>query len=274
MQTWVIGNWKMNGSRPQVEAFVQALLAGLPEGWREAHVSVALCPPYPYLEAMEQRLRGSGVLLGAQHVHPVSSGAFTGEVSPAMLREFGAALCLAGHSERRHNFGESDRIVAQQVHGLLEAELMPVLCVGETLAQREAGEQEAVIRAQVLEACEATTSEGAGRRHGELVHLEHPALAAGQLQRMLFAYEPVWAIGTGRNASPEQANEMHGFIRRLLSERFGAAAAAEVPILYGGSVNPGNASALLAQPEINGALVGGASLKAETFLPIIQQSLN
>jgi triosephosphate isomerase len=214
------------------------------------------------------------VLLGAQQVHPVASGAYTGEVSPAMLREFGTALCLVGHSERRQYFGENNAGIAQKVHGLLEAEIRPALCVGETLAEREAGRQQDVIRTQLLEAFQATVGERMGRRHGDIVHLEHPEISAEQARSLIVAYEPVWAIGTGRTATPEQANEMHAFIRALLTERFGTQVAGGIPLLYGGSVNPGNAGALMAQAEINGALVGGASLKAETFLPIIQQSLN
>jgi triosephosphate isomerase len=274
MHTWIVGNWKMNGSLAQVEAFVPALLAGLPEGWQRGALRIAVCPPYPYLGVLGERLAGSGVQLGAQQVHPVASGAYTGEVAPAMLREFGAELCLVGHSERRQYFGETNAGISQKVHGLLEADVTPILCIGETLDEREAGRQQDVIRTQLLEAFQATEGERMGRRHGDIVHLAHPEVSPQQAERLIVAYEPVWAIGTGRTATPEQADEMHAFIRGLLAERFGAGVAAGLPILYGGSVNPGNAGTLMAQPEINGALVGGASLKAETFLPIIQQSLN
>jgi triosephosphate isomerase len=274
MQRWAVGNWKMNGSLGLIDAYVPALLRTLPEGWQARGAGVALCPPYPYLAALGERLRGTGVALGAQQVHPVASGAFTGEVSPSMLAEFGVNLCIVGHSERRQYFGETNPGIAQKVYGLVDAGIAPILCIGETLEQREAGRQEEVIRTQLLEAFRASEGERMGRRHGDMVYLEHPELTAEQVRRLIVAYEPVWAIGTGRTATPEQANEMHAFIRTLLAERFGAGAAAAIPILYGGSVNPGNVASLMVQPEINGTLVGGASLKPESFLPIIEHSLS
>ncbi|HKI97864.1 MAG TPA: triose-phosphate isomerase [bacterium] len=274
VQTWIVGNWKMNGSLAQISAFVPALLAGLPAGWEARGVRIALCPPTPYLATMTQHLTGSHVELGAQKVHPLESGAFTGEVSPPMLADFSVSLCLVGHSENRQLSGESEVFIAEKLHGLFASGIRPILCVGETLEQRKAGQQEHVIQMQLTEAFSASSEVQAGRRAGDVAHLPHPTVSDTQAQRLIVAYEPVWAIGTGMTASPEQANEMHAFIRRLLTERFGAATAAEIPILYGGSVNPGNAGSLLSQREINGALVGGASLKAETFLPIIQQSLS
>jgi triosephosphate isomerase (TIM) len=274
MQTWVIGNWKMNGSLAQVKAFVPALRAGLPARWQQRGLRIALCPPLPYLAALGGLLQGSGVALGAQKVYPLPSGAFTGEVSPPMLKEFGVTLCIVGHSEHRQHFGVTDAFIAEKLHGLLGEGIQPILCVGETLAEREAGRQEAVIETQLLEALQAADDRPAGKRRGDISHLPHPALSTEQGRRLIVAYEPVWAIGTGVNATPEQANEMHGFIRGLLSRRFDASTAAELPLLYGGSVNPGNARTLLAQSEINGALVGGASLKPETFLPIIAGSLD
>lgn len=274
MQTWAVANWKMNGSLAQVEAFVPALLAGLPPDWQGRNVQIALCPPHPYLAAMGRLLAGSGVLLGAQKAHSLNAGAFTGEVSPLMLREFGVSLCLVGHSEHRQQLGETEGFIAEKLHGLLAEGIRPILCVGETLAERESGQQEQVIAMQLTEAFRSSSGERAGRRRGDVSYLPHPELTQAQAGRLIVAYEPVWAIGTGVNATPEQANEMHTFIRSLLTERFGAAVAAELPILYGGSVNPSNAQALLSQREINGALVGGASLKPETFLPIIHHSLS
>ncbi|HUJ76642.1 MAG TPA: triose-phosphate isomerase [bacterium] len=242
---WIVGNWKMNGSLSQLREFAQALRAGsgLP-----ARVRLAVCPPFPYLQAMREALVGGNVLLGAQNAHPQPAGAFTGEVSAAMLKDLGCQLCIAGHSERRALFQESDEFIGAKVQAVLAADLRPILCVGETLAQREAGSQAAVVRQQL---------------QGALASV--PATVAS---RMLIAYEPVWAIGTGRTASAAQAQEMHVEIRKWLAGHWGAAAADAVPILYGGSVNADNAAGLLSQSQVNGALVGGASLKAATFLAI------
>jgi triosephosphate isomerase len=274
MDTWVVGNWKMNGSREQIAAYVPALLAGLPAAVATGATRVGLCPPTPYLATLGAALAGSPVALGAQNVHALDSGAFTGEVSPAMLREMGAVLCLVGHSERRRYFSESDAAIAQKLHGLLSAGLGPILCVGETLTEREAGRQEDVIRSQLVQAFAASNLGRSGRRVGDVVQRQHPELSREQATRLILAYEPVWAIGTGVTATPEQAGEMHAYIRALLTERFGAPTAGSIPILYGGSVTAGNAGALMAQREINGSLVGGASLKPEAFLPIIEQSQN
>jgi triosephosphate isomerase (TIM) len=274
MQRWVVGNWKMNGSLSQIEAYVPALLGGLPKGLERHGLHVVVCPPLPYLARLHERLAGSAVELGAQKVHPLTSGAYTGEVSPTMLRDFEVTLCIVGHSEHRQHFGVTDAFIAEKLHALLGAEIAPILCVGETAAEREAGRQHEVIQSQLVQAFNASLEEHIGRRRGDIAHLAHPELSAALARHLIVAYEPVWAIGTGATATPEQANEMHTFIRALLSERFGLATALEMPILYGGSVNPGNAGSLMAQPEINGTLVGGASLKPETFLPIIAQSLN
>ena len=274
MDTWIVGNWKMNGSLAQVNAFVPALRAGLPANWAKRHVRIVLCPPHPYLAALGGLLDGSGIGLGAQKVYPLASGAYTGEVSPAMLKDLGVMLCIVGHSEHRQHFGVTDAFIAEKMHGLLAVGIQPILCVGETLEEREAGKQEQVIHTQLTQAFRAASGDTPGRRRGDIVRLPHPELSAEQARRTLVAYEPVWAIGTGRNATPEQANQMHAYIRTLLAERFGAETAARMPLLYGGSVNPGNAAEILAQPEINGVLVGGASLKPETLLPIIQPSLN
>jgi triosephosphate isomerase len=274
MSTWIVGNWKMNGSVQYVETFFQELLRGLPEGLNEAGVRVAVCPPHPYLAMAAREIAGTPVELGAQKVHPLPAGAFTGEVSPAMLAEFGARMCIIGHSEHRQHFGVTDAIIAEKLHALINEGIAPILCVGETLREREEGRQEEVIETQIAAALKESAGEKMGRRQSDIIVAPHPALPEGGARRLVIAYEPVWAIGTGKTATPEQANMMHQFIRGLLAEHYSEALAAELPILYGGSANENNAGELLAQPEINGALVGGASLKAPSFLSIINQALN
>ena len=273
MKKWIVGNWKMNGSKAHVETFVPALLDGLPEGLQASGTRVVVCPPHPYLTQVGALIAGSGVELGAQKVHPLPEGAFTGEVSPVMLAELGVSACIIGHSEHRQHFGVTDAIIAQKLHALVAAGIAPILCVGETLAEREADEQEQVIRTQLLQALQASETEALRRRQGDVVLAPHPELPESGAHRLAIAYEPVWAIGTGQTATPEQANFMHGFVRGILWERYSESLAKAMPILYGGSVNDENAEALLAQPEIDGALVGGASLKPESFLSIINQAL-
>jgi triosephosphate isomerase len=238
----------MNGSREQLAGFAGEFLKGLPAAINAGGVRVGLCPPFPYLAALLERLSGSPVWVGAQNVHPRPSGAFTGEVAAPMLADCGAKLCLVGHSERRQFYQETDALAREKLAALWQASILPVLCVGETLAEREAGRQQAVVQAQLAGALEGTSVPPA---------------------RLMVAYEPVWAIGTGKTASPEQAQEMHAFIRSWLK---GKVHGPEVPLLYGGSVTPDNAASLLAQPEINGALVGGASLKAASLLAILQHA--
>ena len=210
-------------------------------------VAVAVCPPAVWLEAVAERLHQSRVALGAQNVHPEASGAFTGEVAPAMLREVGARYVVVGHSERRALFGESSAFVAQKVRAAGDAGLVPVLCVGETLEERDGGDAEAVVLGQLAASLDGVALDD----------------AAG----LVVAYEPVWAIGTGRTATPEQAQAMHAAIRSSLAERFSGGERTEV--LYGGSVKPDNAAELFAQPDLDGALVGGASLEAESFAAIV-----
>ena len=212
----------------------------------DALAEVGVCPPAVWLDAVAERLRGSRVALGAQNVYPEASGAFTGEVSPAMLAGVGCRYVLAGHSERRAILGEDSALVARKVAACLAASLVPVLCVGETLVERDGGEAEAVVAAQLLASLEGVSAPGA----------------------LVVAYEPVWAIGTGRTASPEQAQAMHAALRAVLTERFGEAGRV-VALLYGGSVNAGNAATLFAQPDVDGALVGGASLDAAAFAAIV-----
>ncbi|WP_275286645.1 triose-phosphate isomerase [Halomonas elongata] len=243
----IAGNWKMNGSLNLVESFGQALAdADLP-----SRLEVALMVPSPYLEPAARALVGSRVVLGGQTLSDQPSGAFTGEVSGEMLRDVGASLVLVGHSERRTLFGEDDSAVLARVRRALEAGLTPVLCLGETLEERDDDRGEAVVIGQL----EAVLDE----------------LQAEQRSRLVIAYEPVWAIGTGRTASPEQAQAIHAAIRRRLA-RYDDALAEKVSLLYGGSMKADNAAELLAQPDIDGGLVGGASLKIDDFLAICQSA--
>lgn len=269
MINWIVANWKMNGSKAHVAEFVPALLAGLPADFQARDTRVVICPPHPYLGMTGELLAGSGVALGAQKVHPMPSGAFTGEVSPVMLAELGVSVCVIGHSEHRQYFGVTDIIIAQKLHALIAADITPVLCVGETLAEREANRQEVIIKTQVLRALAAS----GGGKASDTVLAPHPKLPESGAAKLIIAYEPVWAIGTGRTATPEQADTMHRFIRGIIRDRFSEGLARQMPILYGGSVNAENAGQLLSLPDINGALIGGASLKAESFLTIINQAL-
>lgn len=240
----VAGNWKMNGSR----ASIKALLDGIKQGIRDVtKVEVVVCAPYIYLPDVEAQLSGSPVAWGAQNLSTEASGAFTGEIAASMLLDFHCRYVIVGHSERRALYGESDAVVAKKFAVARAAGLVPILCVGETLAEREQGVTEQVVARQLQ----------------AVIDLEGvTALADG-----VIAYEPVWAIGTGKTASPEQAQEVHAYIRRSLAAS-DAAVAEQVRILYGGSMNASNAAALLAQADIDGGLIGGASLKAEDFLTI------
>ncbi len=243
-QKLVAGNWKMNGSR----ASIKALLDGLKQGIAAVEsAEVAVCAPYVYLGDVEQQLQGTPIVWGAQNLSTEASGAFTGEIAASMLQEFGCKYVIVGHSERRALYGEDDALVAKKYAVARAAGLKPILCVGEMLEDREAGTTEAVVARQLDALIDA---EGVA------------ALADG-----VIAYEPVWAIGTGKTASPEQAQEVHQFIRQRIAER-DASVAEKVQILYGGSMNAGNAAELLAQSDIDGGLIGGASLKPDDFLTI------
>jgi len=225
----VAGNWKMHGSRESNRALLDALV--------EARVACTVCVPYPYLAQVAERLRGTQVSWGAQTVNEHASGAYTGEVSASMLAEFGCRYVLVGHSERRQIFGETDAAVAAKFAAARGAGITPILCVGETLAERDAG------------------------RTGEVVERQLDAvLALGGIGDAVVAYEPVWAIGTGRTASPEQAQEVHTRLRARTS--------ADTVLLYGGSVKPENAGAIFAMPDVDGGLIGGASLSARDFIAI------
>ncbi len=241
----IAGNWKMHKTVAEAEDFIQALL---PRVSTADGVDVAICPPFTALAAMVDSTRGSRVQVFAQNMHQSASGAFTGEVSSAMLNELDVQGVVLGHSERREYFGETDRALALKVPAALEAGLAPILCVGETEAEREAGDTERKLRHQV--------QEGLAK------------LAPGQLAAVAIAYEPIWAIGTGKVAQPEQAQEAAAFIRALIAGRDGEQAQ-QARILYGGSVKPENARELLELPDVDGALVGGASLDAQDFAAIV-----
>jgi len=245
----VAGNWKMNKTRAEAVELVRAILAELGDF---SAADAAVCPPFTALDAVAPLLKGTAVALGAQNVHWERSGAFTGEISAEMLKEVGCMFAIVGHSERRQYFGETDQTVNARVQAALAAGLAPIVCVGETLAQRDRGETEAVVEAQV--------------RRGLA------DIAAGQWARVVIAYEPVWAIGTGRTATPQQAQEVHALIRRVVAEMTGAAVAEPLRILYGGSMKPSNAGELMSRPDIDGGLIGGASLQAKSFVDILRAS--
>ncbi len=228
----------MNGSL----ARNAALLAGL-KACDESAVDIVVCPPYPYLAQATDALQATPIAVGAQNLSAYAEGAYTGEVSAAMLVDVGCTWVIVGHSERRHGFGDTDAVVAAKVIAALDGGLQSILCVGETLAQREAGEAEAVVGAQLDGVVDA--------------------LGADRMTSLVVAYEPVWAIGTGRTATPEQAEGMHVFIRSYLAHR--GVVVSGLKILYGGSVTAANAALLFAKPDIDGALVGGASLAVESF---------
>jgi len=246
----IAGNWKMNLLRDSSVALVHQLMDQLHS---TGDVDVAVCPPNVYLHDVGAALRGSRIHLGAQNVYHAGEGAFTGEVSCAMLKDLGCNYIILGHSERRAIFGESDLDVNTKLHAVLKSGLTPIVCVGETLAQREAGSTQSIVRGQCTQSLAGLSGE--------------------QMRKTVLAYEPVWAIGTGKTASPGQAEEVHADIRQLLLTMFDATVANSVVIQYGGSVKADNANELLSQPNIDGALVGGASLKAETFLPIVQAAM-
>ncbi|MDH4281983.1 MAG: triose-phosphate isomerase [Myxococcales bacterium] len=242
----IAGNWKLHNTVAESQALARAIAArvgnGLPCG-------VVVAPVATSLSAVKRALEGSAVGLAAQNTHWEDSGAFTGELSPALLVDVGCDHCIVGHSERRQYFGETDAGVRKKAAALLAHEVVPIVCVGESLEQREAGKTLDVVLSQV----EAATA----------------GLDAVALAPLVLAYEPIWAIGTGRTAEPEDAQEVHRAIRERLSELKGKSWADTVRVLYGGSVKPSNADELLAQPDVDGALVGGASLSAEAFIPII-----
>jgi triosephosphate isomerase (TIM) len=243
---FIAGNWKMNTTRAEGVALASAIAAKV---GASSAVDVAVCPPSLYLEAVGQAIKNSAVGLGAQNCYHEAKGAFTGETGAQMLRDVGCTYVILGHSERRQIFKESNQEVNRKVLAALGVGLTPILCVGETLEQRQGGQTAAVVREQI---------------EGSLA-----GISAEQMRKIVIAYEPVWAIGTGVVATPEQAEEVHADLRRLLESRYNSGVASTVRIQYGGSVNAENAASLLGQPNIDGALVGGASLKADGFLAIV-----
>jgi triosephosphate isomerase len=248
----VLGNWKMHGSIEMADALLAAIATGAESC---APVSLGVFPPYPYLGLASARLRGSRIGWGAQDLSAHAQGAYTGEVSASMLQDCGCTWVLIGHSERRSLHGETDALIATKLDRALEAKLVPVLCMGESLADRQSGETSSVISRQV----DALLP---GLRRAEQVGLP-----------VVLAYEPVWAIGTGLTASPAQAQEVHAFVRaRLLAA--GLVWAHRIPILYGGSVKPANAAELFEQPDVDGGLIGGASLSASDFIAIAQAAMH
>ena len=241
---WVIGNWKMNGSLSANTALLNDLIAG---AQAESAARMAVCVPYPYLAQVQAALANSKIAYGSQNVSEKASGAYTGEVSASMLKDFGVEMVIIGHSERRSLYGETDALVAEKSRVALEAGLTPVICVGETLDEREGGQAQAVVLRQLKAVSDVIDVSG--------------------LSRSILAYEPVWAIGTGKTASPEQAQEVHAWIRAALRE-LDAAMAEEMTILYGGSVKASNAQEIFAQADVDGGLIGGAALVAQDFLTI------
>ena len=239
----IVGNWKMNGGL----AANQALLDGLRGGLGAVRSRSAVCVPHPYLAQVQLLLAGSPIALGAQDVSAHGAGAFTGEVSAAMLRDFGVRFCIVGHSERRQYHGESDELVALKAKQALAHGITPIVCVGETLSQREAGQTEAVVKRQLA----------------AVIHENGHCIS-----EIVVAYEPIWAVGTGQTASPEEAQGVHAVLRAQI--KAATAHAERVSILYGGSMNAANAADLLAQPDVDGGLIGGAALQAADFLTILR----
>ena len=240
----------MNLNSAEASELAEAVVAQV---GTQMEVAVCLCPTFTSLEAVSQKVVDSNIALGAQNMHHENSGAYTGEISAEMLRHLFVSFVIIGHSERREYFGESDATVNKKTLAALNASLKPIVCIGETLEERESGQLEAVIERQLKGALVSVSSDHA--------------------DQLVIAYEPVWAIGTGKTATPEDAEAVHAYIRRLLTETLGAEAAAKVRILYGGSMKPENAEALLSQKNIDGGLIGGASLKAHAFTSIVESAI-
>lgn len=244
----IIGNWKMNKSFDEAEDLITDIEEALENG--NLHSEVVICPPYPYLELATDHADEANFMCGAQNCSEFSNGAYTGEISASMLAELGVEFCIVGHSERRKYFGESNETVSRKVDCLMEQDVIPVLCCGESREEREAGDHFKVVEQQVKES---------------LFHLTKE-----QFERVVIAYEPVWAIGTGLTATPSQAQEMHAFIRSLAEQKYGTEVSYNLYILYGGSCNSKNALSLFIQPDIDGGLIGSASLDAAEFTAIIE----
>ncbi|MBU3758990.1 MAG: triose-phosphate isomerase [Candidatus Omnitrophica bacterium] len=243
---FIAGNWKMFKTVSEAVSLVQTIKAGVSH---KTDCDIVVCPPFTALSAVSKTLEDSSIDLGAQNMHFESEGAFTGEVSPLMLKDVRCRYVVLGHSERRQHFKEDDALINKKVKTAVKYSLVPILCIGETLAERESRQFFEVVKKQFDESLQGLTGE--------------------DVSKIVLAYEPVWAIGTGQTATPEQAEQMHSYVRRLLNEKYGNEIASRVPILYGGSVKPDNIGQLMRKPNVDGALVGGASLKAETFTQII-----
>mgnify|MGYP000918989166 CR=1 FL=1 len=243
----VAANWKMHKTQAEAQQFLADFV---PRAQAITGVEMVICPPFTALAAAAEGLKGTGIGLGAQNMSDQPSGAFTGEVSGAMLVDAGCRYVILGHSERRHLFGEGDQLVGAKVRAALQHNLIPILCIGETLEEQQAGQADAVNRRQLLAGLEGLTAE--------------------QVAGIIIAYEPVWAIGTGKNCDPGDAQARIAAVRAVVAEAFGAKAAAQVRIQYGGSVKPGNMASYMAQPDIDGALVGGASLDPASFAAICE----
>jgi triosephosphate isomerase len=244
---FLAGNWKMNTN----SVTAVNLAAGLARDLAEINtVDVAVCPPFVYLQAVAAALSASDIAVGAQDVYFEGSGAFTGEISCAMLKDCGCTYVIIGHSERRHVLGETDALISKKVRAAIQSGLFPILCVGELLEQRDGGKTFDVVADQVKKGLEG--------------------ISADQVKAVTIAYEPVWAIGTGRNATPDQAQEVHAMIRNLLARMYGNALAESLRIQYGGSAKPANTAELMAQPDVDGLLIGGASLKVEDFAAMVK----
>jgi len=245
-QSLVVANWKMNGSVQKNQSLLESLKQGIGS---VQHAEVAVCPPFVYLQQVSELLKGTVIGWGGQNLSQQEPGAFTGEVAASMLGDFGCKYVIVGHSERRALYGESDELVAEKFAKAQSVGLIPILCVGELLEQREAGETENVVKRQL----------------DAVINLQ----GVGSLAKSVIAYEPVWAIGTGKTATPGQAQDVHAFTRGRIAEQ-DAVVAEKVQILYGGSVKGNNAAELFAMTDIDGGLIGGASLKADEFLTICQ----
>ena len=245
--TIIAANWKMNKTTGQAIEFVRGLKDALLK--KPVSAAVVIAPPFTSIGALAPEFRGGDIFLAAQNMHPASSGAFTGEISGEMIVDAGCRYCIVGHSERRQLFGEDNALINAKITAALKYGLIPIFCIGETLAQRNSGSEFTVLTKQV--------KEGLNK------------VAANDIKKIAIAYEPVWAIGTGKTATPGQVQEAHLFIRNLLSEMYGEKEAAGVSIIYGGSVTSANIGSLMAEPEINGVLVGSASLDLASFLAII-----
>ncbi|MGR3218197.1 MAG: triose-phosphate isomerase [Candidatus Anammoxibacter sp.] len=244
---FIVGNWKMNLSLKEAVLLADAIKTGTE---KTSNIDVGICPPSIFLSEVHKAIKGSNIILGVQNIHDKENGAYTGEVAGLMAKDVGCTHAIIGHSERRHVFGETDCFINEKLKTCFSIRITPIFCVGEKLDDRESGKTNDVVECQLHNGLRGITAENA--------------------ETLVIAYEPVWAIGTGKTATPEQANEVHMFIRKCLSEKFGEKLGAEIVIQYGGSVKPDNVKELLLQKDIDGALVGGAGLDAASFLKMVE----